>query len=92
MIRKEIMGYDPSISLVREVRDGDPQRLKEPLWGRQGWHGGPSNLEVTNIGLVWFGLVLRDDGHGMSSCPKAVYFKGKVKNVKHVLKMKVKSK
>ena len=29
--RKEKMGYDPSIILVREMRDGDPQRLKEPL-------------------------------------------------------------
>ena len=89
MIRKEIIGYYPSITSVREVRDGDSQRLKEPLWGRQGWHRGPSNLGVTNIGLIWFGLVLRDDGHGMSSCAKAVYFKRKVKNVKHVLKMKV---
>ena len=51
-----------------------------------------SNIEVTNISLVWFGLVLHDDGHGMSSYPKAFYFKGKVKNVKHVLNMKVKLK
>ena len=42
------------------------------------------------LSLIW--LVLRDDGHGMSSCPKVVYFKGKVKNVKHMLKTKVKSK
>ena len=42
------------------------------------------------LSLIW--LVLRGDGHGMSSCPKAVYFKGKVKNVKHVLKTKVKLK
>ena len=36
MMRKEIVGYDPSFTSVREVRDGDLQRLKEPLWGRQG--------------------------------------------------------
>ena len=29
--RKEIMGDDLSITLVREVGDGDPQRLKELL-------------------------------------------------------------
>ena len=92
MIIKEIMEYDPLITSIREVRDGDPQRLKAPLWGRQGWHGGSSNLEVINISLVWFGLVLRDDGHRMNSYLKVVYFKGKVKNVKHMLRMKVKSK
>ena len=90
--RKEIMGYDLLITSIREVRDSDPQRFKEPQWGRQGWYGEPSNLKVTIINLVWFGFVLRDDGHRMNSCPKTVYFKGKVKNVKHVLRMKVKSK
>ena len=86
-MRKEIMGYDLSITSVWEVRDGDPQRLKEPLWGRQGWHGGPSNLGVTIISLVWFDFVLRDNSHEISLCPKAVYFKGKVRNIKHVLIM-----
>ena len=36
MIRKEIMEYNPSITSVREVKDGDPQRLKELLWGGKG--------------------------------------------------------
>ena len=34
--KEERMGYDHLITSVREVRDGDPQILKEPLWGRQG--------------------------------------------------------
>ena len=33
--RKETIGYDTSITFVREVRKGDPLRLKEPLWWRQ---------------------------------------------------------
>ena len=36
MISKEIIGYNPSTTSVRKVRDDDPQRLKEPLWGGKG--------------------------------------------------------
>ena len=42
MIRKERMGYNPPITSVTEVRDGDPQRLKEPLRERQGDMEDPS--------------------------------------------------
>ena len=41
MTRKEIMGYDSSVTSVREVRDGDPQRFKEPLWGGTGYMEDP---------------------------------------------------
>ena len=90
MIRKERMGYDPSITSRKweTVIHKDSRNL----YGGCGvtWRTLQLRSNHYQLSLIW--LVLRDDGYGMNLYPKVIYFKGKVKKVKHMLNMKVKLK
>ena len=100
--RKEIIGYDPL------VRENDPQRQNKPTWSfdKGKWptkrllcFGGTQpgcslKIRGNHFSVEYnFRLVLCDDSHEMSLSPKTVYPRAhKVKNVKHILIMKVKLK